>query len=393
VDFKFVRDGAKTDRVVPMKKKPWLIVTGDFAPTGGMDRVNYYLARYLSQQGHEVEAVAHRFAEGMESWPGIRLQTVPRPARSHFLGEPLLARAGFSAAQAMAQRGGVVLVNGANCPWPETSWVHYVHAAYVSHTPGWRGPFKQWQHALYGRLEAQRLAKMKLLIANSERTKQDLIEHLRIPAEKIQVIYYGCEAQEVFPRSAEFRREKRRELPLAEGRGLAIFVGALGDSRKGFETIFQVWAQEARRPDWNLDLLVVGSGTAQAGWEKKVRAAGLQDRMRFLGFRRDVLEWIGASDVMLHPARYEAYGLGVHEAICSGVPVIVTAAAGAAERMEGPLQNLLLNDPRDPRELTEKMRRWQENEALYKKCAEEASFRWGAQDNETMARQIIAACE
>ena len=34
---------------------------------------------------------------------------------------------------------------------------------------------------------------------------------------------------------------------------------------------------------------------------------------------------------MVHPARYEAYGLGVHEAICRGLPAIVSAGAGIAE--------------------------------------------------------------
>ena len=42
-------------------------------------------------------------------------------------------------------------------------------------------------------------------------------------------------------------------------------------------------------------------------------------------FRGDVATVIAAADVLVHPARYEAYGLGVHEAICRGVPAIVTA--------------------------------------------------------------------
>ena len=34
----------------------------------------------------------------------------------------------------------------------------------------------------------------------------------------------------------------------------------------------------------------------------------------------------------MHPARYEAYGLAVHEALCRGLPALVSASAGVAER-------------------------------------------------------------
>jgi glycosyltransferase involved in cell wall biosynthesis len=378
---------------LPMtKKKPWVVVTGDLVPTGGMDRVNYYLVRYLSERGYEIEAVAHRFSRDMETWPGVHLERVPRPGGSHFLGEPWLARAGRRAAEKIARRKGVVMVNGANCPWPDVCWVHYVHAAYTARTLGWRAWGKQMQQAYYRFQERQRLGKMRLLIANSQRTKRDLVERVHIAEEKIKVIYYGCDAQEVFPRTEEFRREKRRTLPFEAGRSLAIFVGALGDGRKGFETIYRVWEQNARKKDWDLDLLVVGSGIAQPWWEQKAREAGLSRWMHFLGFRSDVLEWIGASDLMLHPARYEAYGLGVHEAICSGIPAMVSADAGVAERLEEPWRELLLRDPKDSEELAGKIEEWKKNRAVYRGLAEVESARWRRQDREEMARQIVEVC-
>jgi hypothetical protein len=37
--------------------KPYLLVTGDFVKTGGMDRANYALAHYLARQGGEVHLV------------------------------------------------------------------------------------------------------------------------------------------------------------------------------------------------------------------------------------------------------------------------------------------------------------------------------------------------
>ena len=59
-----------------------------------------------------------------------------------------------------------------------------------------------------------------------------------------------------------------------------------------------------------------------------------------LGYCRDVVDLMAAADLLVHPARYEAYGLAVHEALCCGVPVIVSSAAGIAERMPANLADL-----------------------------------------------------
>jgi glycosyltransferase involved in cell wall biosynthesis len=57
------------------------------------------------------------------------------------------------------------------------------------------------------------------------------------------------------------------------------------------------------------------------------------------------------------PTRYEAYGLGVHEALCCGLPAIVSADAGVAERYPPDLADLLLPDPDDDADLAGRLRR------------------------------------
>ena len=42
--------------------KKYLFVTGDFIKTGGMDRANYALARYLADRGDEVHLTTFRAA-------------------------------------------------------------------------------------------------------------------------------------------------------------------------------------------------------------------------------------------------------------------------------------------------------------------------------------------
>ena len=121
-------------------------------------------------------------------------------------------------------------------------------------------------------------------------------------------------------------------------RPLAIFIGALGDRRKGFDLLFEAWRHLCADPGWDANLLVVGVGAEVAAWRQRASERGLAQRITFLRFRSDIPRVLAAADVVVHPARYEAYGLGVHEALCRGLPAIVSRGAGVAERLPGDLQ-------------------------------------------------------
>src|SRR5262249_10913406 len=99
-----------------------------------------------------------------------------------------------------------------------------------------------------------------------------------------------------------------------------------------------------------------GSGSELPDWQARAAAAGLCDRIRFLGFRRDVPDILKACDVLAAPARYEAYGQAVHEAPCCGLPALVTAGGGIAARYPPTLVDLLISDPDDADELAGRLR-------------------------------------
>jgi glycosyltransferase involved in cell wall biosynthesis len=75
-----------------------------------------------------------------------------------------------------------------------------------------------------------------------------------------------------------------------------------------------------------------------------------------LGFRDDVPRLMRAADALVSPTRYEAYGLGVHEALCCGLPAILSADAGVAERYPAELRDLLVPDPNDAMDLSHRLR-------------------------------------
>jgi glycosyltransferase involved in cell wall biosynthesis len=337
---------------------PWLIVTGDFVPTGGMDMANLALARHLARTG-PVELVTHRAADELARLPDITVHRVPRPFGKHLLGGVLLGRRGRKAARRAAADGGRVVVNGTNCDWHDVNWVHYVHSAYRPRTTA--GLVRR----LKGRLVHHRAAAAerailpacRVVVCNSRITARDVIERVGVPAERVRVVYYGIDGGRFAPVTPADRQAARATLGWAD-RPWVAFVGALGDARKGFDTLYAAWRELCRDGRWDANLAVVGRGAELPTWRARARSDGLADRVEFLGFRPDVDRVLAAADAMAHPARYEAYGLGVHEALCRGLPVLVSAAAGVAERYPPELSDLLLPDPEDATALADRLRSW-----------------------------------
>jgi glycosyltransferase involved in cell wall biosynthesis len=129
--------------------------------------------------------------------------------------------------------------------------------------------------------------------------------------------------------------------------------------------VIEAWQALCADPSWDVDLAVAGHGPELAAWKHRAAAAGLASRVSFLGFREDIARLLAASDVLVHPARYEAYGLGVHEAICRGVPAIVSAAAGVAELYPAELSDLLIEHVEDTAEIADRLLRWRKDAAGY----------------------------
>ncbi len=358
----------------------YLIVAADVAPCGGMDRAIHAVANHLARRDaggggggrDEVHLVAHRAADDLLACPNVTFHRVPKPANSYFLGEPLLDRAGRRRAAEISDAGGRVIVNGGNCQWGDVNWVHYVHAAYTPAVAG--GALRRlkgrWSHRVFLARERDALTRARVVIANSHRTKRDLVGRLGLRPERVHVIYYGTEPGAFRPATAEERRATRAELNWPAERPVVAFVGALGDRRKGFDTLFAAWAELCKDGAWDADLVAIGTGAELPAWRARVAADDrLAPRVKFLGYRTDVQRLLGACDALVAPTRYEAYGLGVQEALCCGLPALVSADAGVAEQYPPELAGLLLPDPDDAADLARRLRAWRDRR---EDCARQA---------------------
>jgi len=370
----------------------WVLATGDFTTWGGMDRANHALASYLARSGREVHLVAHRVAADLASAPGVHVHRVMRPAGAHLIGAPRLAR---EASRQVRRTGGAALMNGGNGAIGVPTWIHYLHAAYEPRVASsWRTRLSasagRWY---YLRRERAALAAAPLVICNSERTADDVRRHYQVPDSRLRVVYYGSDAAAFKAPSAAERVEARRALGVTNGRMVAAFIGALGDRRKGFDVVFDAWRALSATPGWDVDLVVAGEGAEADAWRARAAQAGLNGRMRFLGFRRDVPALLAAADVLVHPARYEAYGLGVHEAVCRGVPSIVTDTAGVAERFPPALGSLIMSSPPRAEALATSLRAWRASAETWRARVAPVGAALRARSWDDMAAEIVAAVE
>jgi glycosyltransferase involved in cell wall biosynthesis len=334
------------------KQPPLVIVTGDFVRTGGQDYANFALARFLAERSRDVHLVGYRFDESLESRRNVHLHRVPKPANAYTFGAPLLGAAGLLMHERLRRQGARLIANGGNCIARSLNWVHYVHAAYQPRST----VFSQRARELLTRnmtllTERVALRGARVIIANSERTKRDIVDLVGVDRDRVKTVYYGVDPDRFRIATNEERNEAARALDWKLDRFRVAFIGALGDRRKGFDVLFDAWCKLSETAGWDGQLVVVGAGAEVDLWRARVKQKNLEDSILILGFRSDVPRILSACDALVSPTRYEAYGLGVHEALCCGLPAIVSADAGVAERYPENLKHLLLHDLENPEHL------------------------------------------
>lgn len=194
-------------------------------------------------------------------------------------------------------------------------WVCSVHAIY-SHD--WSG---RWSLPLFDRL--WRRADKIVCISNAVR---DWLVGRGMPASKARVVYYGIEP-EVFAKPPV---DLRQQWDLTDG----AIVGSIGrlEPRKGHEVLIQAMPELCRRVP-NARLLIAGHDPWGYGKNlvQLIESLGLQQRVRLVGFQRDVISFLNALDVFAFASSSEGFGQVVVEAMAAEKPVVASKIAPLTE--------------------------------------------------------------
>lgn len=202
-------------------------------------------------------------------------------------------------------------------------------------------------------IEKINVKRAKKIITMSENLKEQVIKHYKVPEEKIRVIYSGVNLNEFNPENKKkYNYEIRRKLGIDNNDIVLLFVGN-PFKRKGLEYAIEALTKIRK----NTKLLVFGKnvGNDIANYQKIAKKLGVRGRFVYGGFTDKISEYFAAGDIFLFPTLYEPFGLVVLEAMASGLPVVVSQEAGAAELVENGKHGLLLNNPKDSDEIAEKV--------------------------------------
>jgi glycosyltransferase involved in cell wall biosynthesis len=222
-------------------------------------------------------------------------------------------------------------------------------------------------------------------IAVSESTKEFCIRARKLSPEKVKKVYLGAPLDEFRPFPPDARKESRARLGFAPGEKVAGTVTRLMESKGNRYLIEAVSFLARERSD--VKLAVVGEGPLRADLEAQAHALGIEDRVRFLGFQRDVASAIAAFDVSVFPSLWEGTPLTVFEAMAMRKPIVATNVDGLRDVLRNE-DNALLVPPRDAAALARAIARGLDESELAGRISERALLTSRRFDIQTFVRKM-----
>lgn len=166
------------------------------------------------------------------------------------------------------------------------------------------------------------------------------------------------------------RSEVRQSLGISPESRILLYVGRLA-REKNLSVLIEAAARICSR-DPRARLWLVGDGPYRDECVAMVRAAGIGDRVRFVGFvpRAEVDKYYAAADLFVFSSITETQGLVVQEAMMHGLPAVVAGGGGASASVEDGVNGFIVKS--EPAEFAAAVERIFRDEALYARLSEGA---------------------
>lgn len=126
------------------------------------------------------------------------------------------------------------------------------------------------------------------------------------------------------------RNKKREELAIPEGAIVLLTIGEM-IKRKNHETALRALAQLTND---NYIFLICGRGELESHLKDLAVNLGIEDKVRFLGFRNDIPEICIASDIFVFPSYQEGLPVSVMEAMSAGLPIVASRIRGNTDLIQ-----------------------------------------------------------
>jgi UDP-glucose:(heptosyl)LPS alpha-1,3-glucosyltransferase len=307
-----------------------------------LERYTWNLSRELYRQGHEV----HIFCTQGEEIPNITLHHVPMfpfssPGKNlsfAIMASRCITGLGLDVVQSMERIWTQDIFRASDGINPVQMQEKYPNRV-VRHLKS-MGPRRQVLSLLERRILEKGGA--RLILTNSNLVKDQILNHYRIPKEKIVVIYNSVDTERFNPaRRAACRQVVHSEYGISANDKLILFSGN-DFQRKGLLTLLEALVLLKSE---NIKLIVAGNEQAGRYW-KFAAQNGIAKDVFFTGYHSSPELLYCAADLFVLPTHYDAFANVCLEAMACGTPVITSFNNGSAELISDGVEGYVLQTMR-----------------------------------------------
>jgi len=185
--------------------------------------------------------------------------------------------------------------------------------------------------------------------------------------EKILAIPNGIPEERVVPKRS--KEEIRKELNLTK-EIVILSIGRLAP-QKGLEYLIKSIPILFTKIKKSFKVLLVGEGPLENYLKNLVKTLGIEQYVKFVGFRNDIGNLLSISDIVVLPSLWEGLSIALLEAVAAGKPIITTTIGGNLEVVKNE-ESALLVPPKSPVSIAEAIIRLIDNRDLAIKLGDQA---------------------
>lgn len=211
----------------------------------------------------------------------------------------------------------------------------FVGYSYKPKKPRWLVP----AFRLYTQLFARFLFKIPKSMTTYGKSMLPYAKQAGVPMRKLKVIPTGIHLERFQNVAQEKVDELRKEFEIDKEK-VILFVGMLTE-RKGVNKVIDV-SQKLLEEGFHIKTLIVGDAHGENVYKKAVRLE-FQDKILFVGGRKDIPELMHMADVLLLPSEGEGLPGVVMEAMACGLPVVATKEGCTPDLIEDGKEGFLVD--------------------------------------------------
>ena len=195
-----------------------------------------------------------------------------------------------------------------------------------------------WRTRIYNQFDrwSHRAADRVVTVCN------DFAEELKrrgVSNNQIRLLHNPIRPSAVVPEGEKLRL--RAELGLKEGTLVLLSVGRLS-TEKGHADLLRAVATARHQFQPSITLLLVGDGPERCRLQRLSSELGLDEVVRFVGFRENVRPFFAVADLFVLPSHSEGSPNALLEALDAGVAIVATSVGGVPEIVKNQVSALLV---------------------------------------------------